>query len=320
MSSNVLNQFASQNGMKYDTKHLAVYGDYHGFQTIIQDLTSQKQYIIRLSVNGGTLEQQPEMISQFLQSRQHPYINYATCENSTVAVSVKVKNKHDIDNLTEILNEITDYFRSVGLVSCCKYCGAQADLGIYSVNRTCDAMCGSCFGKTKDNLSQAQLEIKQKKGNMLTGIVGALLGALLGGILWVIVYQIGFIAGIVGLVIAICAIKGYELLGGKLNGAGLAISLVIAVLVLFVAEYGSLTYQEYSGWVQVAAIQGMSNSFTFFDFLKSMPQYLVEYDELMRKLIMELAIGYVLMAVASVSTIYNYYKNKNLKHDIQRLA
>ena len=65
-------------------------------------------------------------------------------------------------------------------------------------------------GGRMTSVSYTHLQMKERKGNIVTGIVGALLGALLGGVLWVIIYQLGYIAGIAGLVAAVCALKGYE--------------------------------------------------------------------------------------------------------------
>ena len=58
---------------------------------------------------------------------------------------------------------------------------------------------------------------EKKPVNMVTGIVGAFLGILVGVVLWVIIYQMGYIAGIAGFVMMICAFKGFELLGGRVN-------------------------------------------------------------------------------------------------------
>ena len=66
---------------------------------------------------------------------------------------------------------------------------------------TCDA----CYGRLCQSLEANRQQLKEKPGNMFTGIVGALLGALIGGVLWVVIYQLGYIAGIAGLVAAVCA-------------------------------------------------------------------------------------------------------------------
>lgn len=66
------------------------------------------------------------------------------------------------------------------MVNCCTICGSQANLGMFSINGQCVPLCSSCFEKAQVDLSLAQQEIKEKKSNVATGIVGALLGSLIG--------------------------------------------------------------------------------------------------------------------------------------------
>lgn len=310
MSATVLKNFALQQGLTYDPKRRAAFGDYHGYQTVIHDLSNQKQYILKLSVNGPVLEQ-GDIVTPFLQSLGRPYVNYSNYENLTVTVSVKAKNKKDLENLSELMNTLTDFFRMNSLSSCCKYCGAQSPLGIYSVNGQPDAMCEPCFGRIQQNLTQAQQQIKEKKGNVFFGIVGALLFSLVGVVLWVIIGQFGYIAGICGLITVVCAMKGYEKLGGKLDLLGVILTVIISIVMIFVAEEISLGIQIYTTFQEVYPI-------TIFDAFSALPQFMQE-QEVIEAVIRDLLMGYVLMAVASVGTIINVYRNKNLKHEVSRL-
>ncbi len=53
----------------------------------------------------------------------------------------------------------------------------------------------------------------ERKENVLAGLVGAFLGSLIGVACIVGIGQMGYVASISGLVMAVCAIKGYSLLG-----------------------------------------------------------------------------------------------------------
>ena len=68
------------------------------------------------------------------------------------------------------------------------------------------------------------MEQKKKRENIAAGIVGAFLGTLLGVVCIVIIDQMGYVASVSGFVMAICALKGYELLGGTLSKKGAVIS------------------------------------------------------------------------------------------------
>ena len=75
-----------------------------------------------------------------------------------------------------------------------------------------------------------------KKENVLTGTVGALIGAVIGAAAIILISQLGYVASISGLILAVCVIKGYELLGGKLGIAGALICLVLVLVTPYVAD------------------------------------------------------------------------------------
>ena len=61
---------------------------------------------------------------------------------------------------------------------------------------------------------------QKKRENVPAGIVGAFLGSLIGVACAVLIGQLGYVASVSGLVMAVCALKGYELLGGSLTKKG----------------------------------------------------------------------------------------------------
>ena len=68
---------------------------------------------------------------------------------------------------------------------------------------------------------------EKKRENVPAGIVGAFLGSLIGVACAVLIGQLGYVASISGLVMAVCALKGYELLGGSLTKKGALISTLL---------------------------------------------------------------------------------------------
>ena len=61
-------------------------------------------------------------------------------------------------------------------------------------------------------------EVKEK---VVGGILGAFLGTLIGAICIVLVNQFGYIASISGVVMGVCALKGYQILGKKMSLKGI---------------------------------------------------------------------------------------------------
>lgn len=80
------------------------------------------------------------------------------------------------------------------------------------------------------------MEQKKKRENIAAGIVGALLGSLLGVACIVVIDQMGYVASVSGFIMAICALKGYELLGGALSKKGAVISSVLVLAMTYLAH------------------------------------------------------------------------------------
>lgn len=93
--------------------------------------------------------------------------------------------------------------------------------------------------------------VQEKQENIATGIVGALLGACIGMALIIVLSRIGFFASIAGFVMAVCTLKGYELLGGKLSKTGVIICVVIMIIMTWLADYidwAIVIMQEYNAY------------------------------------------------------------------------
>ncbi len=92
---------------------------------------------------------------------------------------------------------------------------------------------------------------KNKKENMVTGIVGAFIGALIGGGCIILLSQLGYIASVSGLILAVCTLKGYELLGGKLSIKGVLVCLVLMLATPYLADridWAILVMQEWADY------------------------------------------------------------------------
>ena len=98
--------------------------------------------------------------------------------------------------------------------------------------------CGNPVAEGRKRCDQCGFPVKEetKKENVVAGVVGAFIGALLGAGCIILISQLGYIASVSGLVLAVCTMKGYELLAGKLSGKGIAISIVLMLLTPYLAD------------------------------------------------------------------------------------
>lgn len=80
-----------------------------------------------------------------------------------------------------------------------------------------------------------QKERETRRESLVAGLVGAFLGSLLGMACIIVVSQLGYVASLCGVVMAVCTLKGYELLGGVLSRKGAAAAGIITVVMTYVA-------------------------------------------------------------------------------------
>lgn len=138
------------------------------------------------------------------------------------------------------------------------------------------------------------------KSNLAAGIVGAFLGALIGCVLWILIWKLGYIAGIAGFAIGVCALKGYELLGKSLDIKGAIVSVVIMIIMIFLANKIAWSIDAYDalkdyGW-------------SFFDIFQNL-DYIVEESELTSAYTKDLIIGYLLTALSSFKLIVGAFSS-----------
>lgn len=132
----------------------------------------------------------------------------------------------------------------------------------------------------------------------MTGIVGAFVGVLIGVVLWVIIYQMGFIAGIAGFVMMICAFKGFELLGGRMNIAGAIICIALVLIAVYFAHNIS---------VAISIMQEMDDV-GFSAAYKSIPEFRKLVSEFDKAYLHDLLFGYGLTLVAIIPSIKGKFR------------
>lgn len=132
--------------------------------------------------------------------------------------------------------------------SMCEYCGYELEqyrqrvavLPQYAPNQTVQAVPQSAqqYTMPQQGAYQAAATVMtpEKRENVVAGIVGAIVGAAIGGGSIILLSQLGIIAALSGVLLAVCTLKGYELLGGKLSTVGLVICLVLMLVTPYFAD------------------------------------------------------------------------------------
>ena len=84
-----------------------------------------------------------------------------------------------------------------------------------------------------------------------------LLGSLLGVACIVLLGQLGYVAAVSGIVMAICTMKGYELLGGRFSTVGLVVSIVLMLGMTYVGyqlDWSIAVYNELKDYYELSLL------------------------------------------------------------------
>ncbi len=156
--------------------------------------------------------------------------------HASYGICCGMTKRKTMENLREGLEALTAYLRQNGLSDCCQDCGAVQDADACCVAGAVSLLCPSCFASRSGALDLEQQEKDRKSENMIGGFVGAFLGSLLGAAAIVIFGQLGYVAALSGVVAAVCTMKGYELLGGRLTKKGIVISIAMILVMAYIGN------------------------------------------------------------------------------------
>ena len=132
--------------------------------------------------------------------------------------------------------------------------------------------------------------------HVVAGTLGALVGALIGVAAILLLGRIGLVASIAGAAMAVCSLRGYEMLGKMLSKRGVIICSVIMFFMVIVAEYLDWTISLYK------ELNDIYGEVDFAAVLIVLPQLLSE-SGLVGKFFFGLAVLYVFTALGAVPKI-----------------
>ncbi|MBR2047556.1 MAG: hypothetical protein IJ960_03070 [Oscillospiraceae bacterium] len=145
------------------------------------------------------------------------------------------------------------------------------------------------------------LEVKAPE-NLLFGIIGALVGALIGGGSIILLSQLGYIASISGVILAVCTLKGYELLAKGMSVKGLVVCAILMLVTPFAADWidwGILVMQSFPEY-----------GLTLADGIRIFPELLKEDPELVGEYLKNLGMIYLFVILGSFYTVKNAFRKQ----------
>lgn len=288
-------------------------GTYKGFYITI-NTTPNGMYRFKIGAHSDN-DPGNAALRDYIESRKGITAQIQSVDVSNNSVTIVSSRTFLIKKVPEHLNEaimpIVDYLASNYYVSGCMQCGTQtASIDCYDINGGHHYLCGECAGKVEEALADRKQDILSQKSKLIPGIVGALFGALIGAVVYFLIYQLGYIAAVAGLITAVCAFKGYEMLGGVVDKKGVVACVIIIIFAVFFANKLAWSYEIYKVFKEVGA--------TFFDCFRFSREVIAETD-LVGEYYTDLVISYVLTALGSFGSIKNAFKTSSGSYKVKKM-
>lgn len=213
-------------------------------------------------------------------------------------------------HVNEAVMPIIDYLASSGYSSGCMQCGGQnAQVDCYNINGANRYLCNDCAAKIEGALIDRKQDILSQKSNLAMGIVGALIGSLIGCVVYFLVWQLGYIAAVAGLITAVCAFKGYEMLGGVIDRKGAIACIIVIIFAVFFANQVVWAYDIYKAFKE--------DGFTFFECFRVI-KLVVDEAELTGQYYGNLVMAYLLTAVGCFKTVMDVFKSSTGSYTVKK--
>ena len=226
-------------GLHFNEEFCVAYGEKDGFTLRVSGLDNGRgiEYgmvciAVGVAENGVKFEQNKQF------RKEHKGIMGVVQEKHTVRMTLKryVRVEKIKGILQESLPAFLDMLRMEGFTNGCELCGEMKETGAAYVAGNAICLCDECYDKATQNAAAYTANEKNKKENLVGGVVGALIGSLLGAASIILLSQLGYVAAISGVIMAVCALKGYELLSGRLSTRGIVIACVLMLVMTYVGD------------------------------------------------------------------------------------
>ena len=229
-------EIAARTGLSFDEESSAIYGILQGYSIFLYPSSSQYPFFFQMKIaarRSASLDKDEQ--KDFKSSVKD--VQSIAYNNNIVTVTLKNAAPKKIVGIVEsVIPETLVFVSQHGFTPCCQACGKDCSADAVSIQGNYMMLCDECYTTLQQNTQLATEQQKQKKENIVGGIVGALLGSLLGAASIILLSQLGYVAAISGLIMAICTLKGYEMLGGKITKKGVVIALVIMLGMTYAAD------------------------------------------------------------------------------------
>lgn len=304
-------QLASHLSLRLDEPSGLIYGAYGGYDVLIYMDTPGNPYTLTAAVSAKRLDGLLEKaaVKEFVKS--HKKIKILDQQGYLVKVSTADLGTGEglAEGMREVLDAFLNFLRTNGFSGCCQTCGRAEPVKACVAGEAYMNLCDSCYTNLQQNQAIQSSGKKRKKENIAGGIVGALIGSLLGVACIILLSQLGYVAAVSGLVMAVCTLKGYEILGGKLSTPGIIVCAVVMVVMIYVGNQ--------LDWA-VAIVQQFDSEVGIGEAFRFVPELLREDKGIAAQYWGGLAMVYIFAIGGGVPTMRSAVQNQRRNDSVYR--
>ncbi len=298
---------AEQTGLYLDEANGTIYGRRGEYEVLIYPVTADRPYQLGINICAERPDGQltKEEIGEFCQALKQEKILTLQQKGNLIQLSLKViTNPQTLAAaVSENLNRLVALLSSKGYVNVCQGCGTPQETRGYIMNGSRVFLCPDCYSSKYRAIMEAGQEKAARKSNVIGGIAGAFLGSLIGAACIILISQLGFVAAISGIVMAAATVKGYELLGGKMNVTGVVICSLIMIAMVYVADR--------LDWA-IVAYRAMDAEYDLFTMFRLVPKMLEAEAIEMSSYLGNLAMVYFFALIGAVPMITAAFQKEDV--------
>ncbi|MCU9533363.1 hypothetical protein [Streptococcus sp. CSL10205-OR2] len=236
----VLENVKNATGFQLDKETGTLYGVKDGFHFAVIPTGDNKIYQLLFSLAKNN---QPVVDDDYRELKaSSKVIKRFTPMNYKIIFDIKtgLTKTKTAENIQQALEETVSFFKSKQYDDVDEMTGISDHSDIYLVSGVVNFLSPESYAKMTAELNIDIQKEAQKSENVIAGIIGALLGSLIGVAAIVIIGQLGYVSIISGVIMGVSTISGYELLGKRLTKKGIAISVIIMLVMVYVANQADI--------------------------------------------------------------------------------
>lgn len=289
------------------------YGNLNGFNFCAVHLPNASEVQIRINYRSDKPDIKEKINQVFANMKaQNKKLLSIEIDDYSILIHQRTQSQKKMVQLTEsTVKQIISFLAVQECTSGCGVCG-NSEAVFYEVNGGMNCLCANCSNEIAGKLEQNRQAAISNKSKVVPGLVGALIGSLIGAALWILIYQMGYISGIAGAVTIICALKGYEKLGGCLDVKGVIVAFAFSLVMIFIAEQAAVSISL------ARELDKYGYDYSVFEVYKELPDWL-EMADAKGDYIQELVIGYILALVVGIPFVFNALKDAKGSYSIKKM-